>query len=319
LIVNYLEERTPKGFTLKIVQKKLSFLVFDQKGSSVYSDRQSAQVVHRIPAVAFFGNDFSVKSRALGEYNLYKVSRGKIIIPYTVYGQDENRYLMIDTDEEIDIMPVKAVFHEQLITLVKEIDSGLKPDYIVIDNNVPENDLVVAKNRCPSAVIINIMEETQKIEVEENPEDKRRLADEFSDINLNMLSQNPVFLARIHLRNSAVARVKQLLLDFDLSSIDAGYILTFIRTMLKNSSDELSKIKNQLADLENDFAFYVSVVDKNLEEVQRRISTAENSQALSSYKTILAKARSVYDENGTDEKMDEIEQMIIDRREEISK
>jgi len=126
-------------------------------------------------------------------------------------------------------------------------------------------------------------------------------------------------LARIHLRNSAVARVKQLLLDFDLSSVDAGYILTFIRTMLKNSSDELSKIKSQLADLENDFAFYASVVDKNLEEVQRRISTAENSQALSSYKTLLAKARSVYDENGTDEKMDEIEQMIIDRREEISK
>ncbi|HPY04317.1 MAG TPA: hypothetical protein PL161_13940, partial [Spirochaetota bacterium] len=62
MIVNYLEERTPKGFTLKIVQKKLNFLVFDQKGSSVYSDRQSAQVVHRIPVVAFFGNDFSVKS-----------------------------------------------------------------------------------------------------------------------------------------------------------------------------------------------------------------------------------------------------------------
>ena len=314
--VNYYEEKTPKGYTLKIVQKKLNFLVFDHNGSSVYSDKAASQVVHQIPVVAFFGNDFSIKSRVFGEYNLYKVSQNKIIIPYTVYGKTENNYLLIDTDEAIDIMPVKTVFHEELISFVKEIDLGLRPDYLVIDNNVTENDLIVIRNRCQMMKIINIMTDTAPAD-QESDDDGRRISDEFSDISLNMLSRNPVFLARIHLRNLSVSKVKQLLLDFDLSSIDAGYILTFIQTMLKNDTDEISKIRGQLLSLETEFSFYVNLADGKTDDVYRQIESASTVSEISSLMTVLAKYRSIYDENGIDENMNKAEEAIAGRRREI--
>jgi hypothetical protein len=311
VIQHYVEERTPKGYTLKIVQKKMSFLVFDRSGSSVYADPEGSQVVHPIPIVAFYGKDFALKGKVMGEYSLYKVSRGKIIIPYTLHGDPENRYLMIPTSETIDIMPVRAVYHEGLLALVRELDMGLNPGMIVVDDNASENDLIVIRNRCASAEIVPIGRDRVASGRDSEP---RRAVDELDDVNLNMLSQNPVFLARIHLRNVAVSKVKQLLLDFDLTPVDAGYIHTFIQAMLNTTSSELDRVRPMLAELEKDFRFYVNVIEKKKKDAFAQIDEVETLQELTSFMTLLAKARSIHDERGTDLDMTDIENRIAEKQ-----
>ena len=59
----YIEEKTPKGFTLKVIVKKSSFLVFDQSGGTVYSDPEGLKVIHRIPIIAFLGSTFAIRNR----------------------------------------------------------------------------------------------------------------------------------------------------------------------------------------------------------------------------------------------------------------
>lgn len=312
VIQHYIEERTPKGYTLKIVQKKMSFLVFDRNGSSVYADPEGSQVVHPIPVVAFYGKDFTLKGKVMGEYSLYKVSRGKIIIPYTLHGDPENRYLMIPTVETIDIMPVKAICHEGLLALVRELDFGLNPSMIVVDDNASENDLIVIRNRCPSAEIVHIARDSA---VSGRDPEPRRAVDELDDVNLNMLSQNPVFLARIHLRNVAISKVKQLLLDFDLTPVDAGYIHTFIQAMINSKSTDLDRVRPMLVELEKDFRFYVSVIEKKKKDAFAQIDAVESMQVLTSFMTLLAKARSIHDENGTDLDMTDIENRIAEKQE----
>ena len=39
-------------------------------------------------------------------------------------------------------------------------------------------------------------------------------------LNLNMMSNNAVFLSRIHMRNMELSKINQLLLDFELTALD---------------------------------------------------------------------------------------------------
>jgi hypothetical protein len=297
----YIEEKTPKGYTLKILVKKGAFLVFDRTGAAVYGDAAGMKVLHRIPVIAFLGSSFTVRNRRVSDFTLCKVSKGKIVVPFYVSGDRDMRYLLVDATEPVDLMPVRITFIPSVAFIAREVEAGARPDVIVVDNDFSANDLIVIKNRVPTARVFMTNEVikagiTSQREIRTDIDEiSDRAIDELETLNLNVMSTNPVFLARVHLRQLDLAKVKQLLLDFDMTSSDAGFILTFIDSMLQKMSEDplLATQEQKLVELHEDFLFYSAILGKNKEEMIRIIDGITDIRKFPSYMTLIAKARSM--------------------------
>lgn len=319
------EEKTPRGYTLKVYVQKDTFLIFDQKGKSVYADDAGLKVMHHIPRIAFLGPLFSVRNRTRPDYTLYKVSKGKIVLPYYLSGDKDRRYLLLDTDIKIDMMPLRLFFISNIRELILQLDSGLKPDAIVVDLAITENDIIIINNRYANAKII-ITERsavagiTKHRGISDVDEDHVRATDIASEINLNMMSENPVFLARIHLRDMNISKVKQLLLDFDLSSIDADYIVTFISTIIKKLGDDEASERNKhmLDQLRDEFVFYIGLMNSDDEKIKSVIDKITDANLIASYQTYIAKVKSILEDQDDHFRLVEYENMLFEKKETIS-
>ncbi|MGL4370845.1 MAG: hypothetical protein ACRCUT_14405, partial [Spirochaetota bacterium] len=198
------------------------------------------------------------------------------------------------------------------------------PDLFIVDRDVTGNDVVLIKNRVPG-VKVTLADEViragitaQRGIITDGPIEGRAV-DEVTDVNLNMMSQNPVFLARIHLRTMDLSKVKQLLLDFDMSAPDAGFIHTFIVGMLKKTdSDETLKTqKVRLAELADDFGFYTAVISRSESEVEGLINSVSDARTISSYMTLIAKARSLFDNQEDVLLITEFENKLLEKKDSL--
>jgi hypothetical protein len=321
-----IEEKTPQGYVLKIYVNKNTFLVFDQKGKSIYADQASLKVMHKIPKIAFLGQLFSVRNRTRPDYNLYKVSKGKIVLPYYLADDKDRRYLLLDTDEKIDMLPIKLIFISTIRELIFQLDEGLNPEAIVVDLSITENDIVIIRNRFSTAKIIiterssvaGISKHRKAGEIEK---ESVRAVDIIDEINLNMMSENPVFLARIHLRDMNISKVRQLLLDFDLSSVDADYIVTFINSIIKKhgSDDDSRRAVNMLQELVNDFKFYIAILNNDEDKVQESIDQITEIHVISSFQTYIAKVKSLLEDDDVNLKLVDYENMLFEKKEQLTK
>ncbi|MBN1499773.1 MAG: hypothetical protein JW982_06455 [Spirochaetes bacterium] len=295
--MDFLEEKTPKGYTLKIFADKGNFIVFDRKGQSIYTEDEEASPIHKLETIVFYGKNFFISMRMQGEYALFKVSKNKIIIPYNYSGETGLHYLLLDTPELIDMIPLKIIKYDDILPLIRLIDSGIKPDLIIVDNTITENDVVLIKNRFSEVKLLVAEEKTQKKPIDVTLSDvTHQEADKvLSEINLNMMSQNPVYLARVHLKRMYFQKVKQLLLDFDLSAVDAGYVLTIIKALKKEYESDRKMHKNIpiLDELIHDFTFFEAVISNDTEKIMNLIEEVNSLSQISSYTTLLAKAKSM--------------------------
>ena len=114
--------------------------------------------------------------------------------------------------------------------------------------------------------------------------------------NLNIMSSNPVFLAKIHLKKLALSNVNQILLDFDISSLEAEYMLRFIETMLANkqNDEEIEKARPKLESQADSFRFYINLLNKNDNDIRKMINEIDSLSKLSSYSTLLAKVKLLF-------------------------
>ncbi len=324
--MDYIEEKTPKGISIKILKDKWKFLAFDRNGSSIYSDEHEMKVMHKVLLIAFLGEYFRVHNNYNRELSLIRVSRSKLVIPYDRQGFEKSRYLLMNFEGKLDMVPVRLLGVDTIGNLIRMIDSGQSPDYIVVDKDVTKNDVVVIKNRCPGIDIIvaegkKEITEISKISSESTTETgERRATDILKDVNLNIMSQNPVFLARVHLRNMDLSKVNQLLLDFDLKSIDAEYILNFINTMLGKVGfkDELKKAESKLKSLKKSFQFYLYLLEKKDDEIKKMINGMEDKDELASYGTLLAKVKLLFPEQDDQLLITGYENLIWEIREKLN-
>ena len=317
----YIEEKTPKGFTLKVIVKKSSFLVFDQSGGTVYSDPEGLKVIHRIPIIAFLGSTFAIRNRKISDFTLFKVSKNKIVIPFFMANERDIRYILLDTAETIDMMPVRILLIPSIMSVVREADPNMRPDLFIIDRGITANDVVLVKNRVPGAkvVLADEIARTAGAPREVSSEEMERAVDEVKSINLNMMSQNPVFLSRVHLRQLDLSKVKQLLLDFDMSVPDAGFIHTFIISMLSKADgdEQLRPQKARLLELAEDFQFYIAVMNRSENDVNAMIDAIDDQKKISSFMTLIAKARSILEAQSDALLITEFENRILEKKDSL--
>ena len=189
---------------------------------------------------------------------------------------------------------------------------------------VAPDDILMFKNNCPSTGIVladkgGKPKEIQKAKKEEGDERIRRATDLLEEVNINVISKNPVFLARVHLRNMSLPKVNQLLLDFDLTDVETQYIISFLNTMLKkvDQSEELKREEPMLLVLRESFKFYLNVILRNEKEITRIIESASDSRYLANYGTLLAKIKTQFPDTSDQLSLTNYENMIYEMKDKL--
>ncbi|MBN2040742.1 MAG: hypothetical protein JW864_11910 [Spirochaetes bacterium] len=291
--MDFIEEKTPGGNTIKVLLKTWEYTVFNKAGKVIYADEAEGKVLRKVPVLGFLGKNIRPVKTNLSEIIFYKISKGDIIIPYDDLLINKRKYLFLRTYEDIDVVPLRVIQVENIYRLVREIENGLIFDYTIVDKNITDNEIIVIKNRCPSAEIFYSEEGDEK---EDNTSGNNEADDAFENKNLNIMSNNPVFLARIHLKKLALSKVNQILLDFDISSLEAEYMLRFIEVLLSNKEgdEEIEKNRTKLEAQADGFRFYISLINSDNNAIISMINDINDSGKISSYSTLLAKVKLLF-------------------------
>ncbi|MCU0849233.1 MAG: hypothetical protein MUD12_15230 [Spirochaetes bacterium] len=313
--MDFVEEKTPGGLVIKIFLKKWQFLAFDKKGRSIYVDGEGRSMVHDVPLIIFVGVNIAPRLDYNRDYVLLKIRNSSIIIPYYDNRDRRIKYFFIQTDKNMDMIPARIMHVNNVAQMVREIDMNLSPDYVAVDEGVTANDIIIIKSRYKLDYVYNIdIVNNYSLNREYiYPEDDRI-------ININTMSGNPVFLARIHLRNMDLSKINQLLLDFDISALDTEYIMQFIREIIEgeNKSTAVEKNMQMLTEISDSFEFYHHLLRKDTEDVKSMIDSRTDARRLEPFRTLVSKVKSMYP--GKDDQLlyTEYDNFIMVKREALS-
>lgn len=326
--MEYIEEKTPSGITIKVLLRTWEYTVFDKGGKVIYADEAGRKVLHKVPVIAFLSSIIKPVKIIDNEVVFYKITKGDIVIPYDDVSTKRRHYLFLKTTEDIDVIPLRIVQVENIYRLVREIENGLMFDYIIIDKNISANEIIVIKNRCPNAEIIRAedswpgltgTDKKDKDGKNSKPADGAARDEGSEDKNLNIMSSNPVFLARIHLKRLALSKVNQILLDFDISSLEAEYMLRFIEALLNNKEgdEEIEKNRSKLEAQAEGFRFYINLINKNNDEIIKMINDINDSNKISAYATLVAKVKLLFSRQEDLLQLTEYENLLFEVKDKI--
>jgi hypothetical protein len=274
----YEERKTPAGYLVKVRLNKMTYVVFTPKGPEVPKGAKNNSIIVPVPRVVFLGDEFNLTHFRLGDLSFVNVKSSKLVIPYQHGGSRDIKTIFLNSGSESDILPV-IIYH---FNTVKEVgtlsEQAVEFHHIVADETLQRSDMVSLKIRYPT---VNILILKKKIVVTQDPK-TAMLPDEKGEnkpiddstgvsmratnsANLNMNSDNPVFLSRIHLRNLELDKVKQLVFDFNLNAEDIMFIRTFLDVMIKNATQkvELEANKERLRVLDEIFRLAAMIIKKD--------------------------------------------------------
>jgi len=311
--MDFAEEKTPTGYTLKILFNKMKFLVFNSRGESFSADKEGRSLLHKLPNAVFLGNIFLVERDYLKEYSLLKVRNDTLILPYRNITEKKRKFLFIHYVTSVDLIPMKISMVKSYSLMLKDIPSDTDIDYLIVDESLSETEISVIASRYRPGEIIKVT--TDKSEVL-----KEVIEEKGSDyISINTMSDNPVFLAAYHLKNMALSNLNQLLLDFDISAFDTQFIIYFINDILDNKQDDHDVIRNKpmLNDLKNAYEFYLALIVRDNVLLNEKIGSETDFRKLSPYKTLVSKVRST--NPGRDDQLlyTEYENLILEKEESL--
>ena len=312
-IMDYTEEITPSGFTLKILFRKMKFLIFNRKGESYSADPEGRGLLHKIPTIVFLGNIFIVDRDYPKEYSLLKVRDNTIILPYRNIIEKKRKYLFIHYSTSIDMLPVNIIVVKSYSSMLKDVPADTDIDYLINDESISEIEISVIASRYRPGEIIKVNKDTAAAQ---QAADDEKASDY---INVNTMSDNPVFLASYHLRNMALSNLNQLLLDFDISAFDTQFIIYLINDLLDKRKNDTIVFRNieMLIDLLNAYEFYLALIVRDEKKIREKIDTEPDAKKLSPYRTLVSKVRSMFP--GTEEQLlyTEYENLVLEREENL--
>jgi hypothetical protein len=289
--MNFIEEKTPKGYLLKIFFDKWQFLAFDRRGKSIYADKEGRSLLHTVPVIMFVGTSFDIKREYDRDYVLLKIRDGNIVVPYNDLRDNKTKYFFLSTDKEMDAIPMRMMQVKDVTQMVREVDMNIKPDFVAVDDAITPNDVIIIRNRYK-------VDEIVYIELANNYflSERLQIPDTDRVMNINMMSSNPVFLVRIHLRNMDLSKINQLLLDFEITALDTEYILSFLQETLDNAEFDqgIQKNKPMLLDLLNSFKFYHSLLQKDETLIKVMIDSTTDLKKLTPFRTLVSKVKAMF-------------------------
>jgi hypothetical protein len=312
--MNFIEEKTPKGFLIKILFDNWQFLAFNRQGKSIYADKEGKSLLHEVPVLVFVGSTFQIRTEFDKEYALLKIRNGAVVVPYLDLKDRKTKYFFLETDKEMDAIPVRMMQVSDVAMMVRDMDVAIRPNYVVVDDTVTPNDVIIIKNRYKVGEIVYVELANNYFLAEQ-----LQIPEAEQTININVMSTNPVFLARIHLRTMDLSKINQLLLDFEITALDTEYIMSFLQSAMESAETDPVMAKNMpvLKDLLNSFRFYHGLLEKNEDEVREMIESISDVKKLTPYRTLVSKVKAMYP-GAEDQKLYTVyENIVYDKLEEL--
>ena len=312
--MNFIEEKTPAGYNLKILLKKSKFLVFNNRGESFSSDAEGRSLLHKLPSVVFVGNVFFIERDYLRDYSLVRVKDKQIILPYRDVVEKKRKLLFVDYDTFLDLIPVKMRVVKNYSAMLREIPSDTEIDFLVIDGSLSDVEVsVIASRYKPGRVIEAFSKENTEPELIQDNKSA-------GYISINTMSDNPVFLASYHLRNMALSNLNQLLLDFELSALDTQFIIYYINDVLENKKNdsEVKKNRAMIIDLKNAYEFYLALINKDSDFIKEKVEVEIDYRKLFPYRTLITKIKSMGHPGADDQLLyTEFENIVYEKEEKL--
>ncbi len=295
------EFKTSAGYLVKVKPASNTCIVFNARNEpEVLAKRQTME--QTVPCVLFIGRGFDMVL-PVGQYVLVTNNSQKLRLPYRLDGAPNARFVNLSCPSHSDEFPVKISHFETVKQFMSQEGEGHPFRYMVLDPDVARIDVVALRVKNQDAQILVIQRELgakKKPQSRVNTE-QVRANDLVQSGKAGEYTRNPVFLARIHLRNLELEHVKQLLLDFDMNAQEIEFIRTFLQIMIRNEFDK-AELTEAKADLEriNELYRLVAFLASNLlmefdQEIEQ-LSDVPVAKDLAQYVGLLRKRATVKDE-----------------------
>jgi len=312
--MNFAEEKTPAGFTLKMMYSKMKFLVFNNKGESVFADKEGRTLLHRMPNIVFVGSTFEIERDYDREFFLLKVRNNHIVLPYRDIVEKKRKFIFINYFSTVDLIPAIITHIRGYSSMLKNIAPNIEIDYLIYDETITDIEISVLVSRYKPFELINASKKKSEIAAPET----REIPKELDLVNINTMSDNALFLASFHLKNMALSNLNQLLLDFEIPAFDAQYIIHRINDILEGkSAEDLVINRSMLIDLKNSFEFYLALIERDEDKIKNILSAETDAKKLAPYRTLVSKVRAMNPGKEGQLLYTEYENMLIDRIEEL--
>lgn len=288
-----IEKKTPKGYVIKVRPNRNSFLMFKPDGNPerLYS-RDPNRILNPIKTIAFIGKEFRLLPFNSG-LSFLKVSNNRIHVPYLHSKFTRKKIIQAHTTATSDLIPMIVERIETVDELMESLKTGIRLHYIVIEDSTFEKDAKRIKQRLPNTYIflIKIHEDRGEDVIEEPDEESDESTMRATDIagqsqsNIELYNDNPVFLARIFLRNLDLAKMKSLLLEKPIMVQDNEFIQALLQIMIRNDSNiELfKKHKKELVRLKSYCEIQKLILEHSLGGVREICEKEDDKEKLNFY------------------------------------
>ncbi len=255
----YIEKKTARGFVIRVNVRRGTFILLDLSGEPVSVSRGShISQIHPLVHVVFLGQDFDFSDTEIDRVSFFYLDRSYLKIPFGKAGMSDVRLIRIPVPMfESDMLPAYVIhFKSHWPGPLPPVGEGMR--YFVADEFIDRETIVRIKTKFPlSRVIVYRPEEAEPVRLENMSDHKAgkktvRAADFVPGADVVQYAQNPVFAARVFLRQLDWNRIYSLPLYGRVRVEEVGIILDFVQTMLTKSqkSKELSVHQQTLRELE---------------------------------------------------------------------
>ena len=229
-------------------------LEFPQSGAGA-SDQQ-------IPGVLFIGRSFE-PALEVDQFVLVANRSRRLVIPYRL-GESRGRHLLLPCTSAADHFPVVVAYFDSARQLMDAGGRyrGAPWRYVVLEPQVPRIDLMSLKVHRPELKTFLLKEEgaAEPAAAEETV----RATDIIKQGGGSEHASNPVFQARLYLRQLDLHRMEDLPVRFTLKGQEVEFIRTFLAIMIENERDspELVRVQDDLRRLDHFYRLlYVALAD----------------------------------------------------------
>ncbi len=268
---------TPAGFSIRILGDR-GVCNVSRDGRLEFPQGGSGSSDQQIPGIIFIGKSFEPVLES-NEYLLVPNRSRRLVIPYRL-GESRGRHILLPCGLASDQYPVMVAYFPSSRQLLDAGASyrGAPWRYVVLEPHVARIDLMSLKVHRPELKTFLLKEEGEGAPSAAAAEEKVRATDIVNQGGGSEHASNPVFQARLHLRNLALDRMVDLPVRFHLKAEEVDFIRTFLGIMIQNEREnqELEQVKDELKKLDG-FYGLLSVALQDPDEFDRALEQGLNS------------------------------------------
>ncbi len=193
-----------------------------------------------IPRIFFVGDIFELNLESdllhlIGNKNF------RITIPYRYLPALEFNQLKLRCTSVSDQFPVYIFYKRSIREIYSLLSRKQKNQFVILGPDNPKIDLITLNVKFPNVRVL-ILHPTVSDTAEQNDNSRFqtdvRAADLVRSGGAEELTGDPVFLARIHLRNLDLEAARDLIVQYDLTLDEVQFIRTFLTAMIRNERND---------------------------------------------------------------------------------